>query len=158
MKKIFLLAALAVFFIAMNPVKVKASEMVIVKIPQMENPEIIAEEIKEDELQMLAILVMAEAGNQDLEGKRLVVDVVLNRVDDSRWPNTITEVINQPYQFSPMRNGAFEKAAETVTDECFEAVALELESRLDYDIHYFQAGGYGYGKAAYKHGDHFFSY
>lgn len=158
MKKIFLLAALAVFFIALNPLKVKASEMVIVEIPQMESPETIAEEIKEDELQMLAILVMAEAGNQDLEGKQLVVDVVLNRVDDSRWPNTITEVINQPYQFSPMSNGAFEKAAETVTDECFEAVALELESRLDYDIHYFCAGGYNYGQSAYKHGDHYFSY
>lgn len=157
MKKI-LLAALAVFFIAMNPVKVKASEMVIVEIPQMETPETIAEEIKEDELQTLAILVMAEAGNQDLTGKRLVVDVVLNRVDDSRWPNTITEVINQPYQFSPMSNGAFEKAAETVTDECFEAVALELESRLDYEIHYFCAGGYGYGEAAYKYEDHYFSY
>ena len=154
MKK-FLVAAMTVFFIVMNYIPVNANELAIVK---MDPPEIVEEEIHEDELQMLAILVMAEAGNQDLTGKRLVVDVVLNRVDDSRWPNTITEVINQPYQFSPMRNGAFEKAAETVTDECFEAVALELESRLDYDIHYFCAGGYGYGISAYKYGDHFFSY
>lgn len=157
MKKI-LLTALAVFFIAINPVRVKAAEVDPVEIPQVENPETIAEEIKEDELQMLAILVMAEAGNQDLEGKRLVVDVVLNRVDDPRWPDTITEVINQPYQFSPMRDGGFERAAATITDECFEAVALELESRLDYGIHYFQTGGFGYGQSAYKHGDHFFSY
>lgn len=157
MKK-FLMAAMTVFFIAINSISVKASEMQIVKIPPLENPEIIAEEIHEDELQMLAILVMAEAGNQDFKGKRLVVDVVLNRVDDSRWPDTISEVINQKGQFSPMTDGGFERAAQTVTQECFDAVSMELESRLDYQIHYFCAGGYGYGERAYKYGDHYFSY
>lgn len=154
MKKL-LVAAMTVFFIAMNYIPVNANELAIVK---MDPPEIVEEEIHEDELQMLAILIMAEAGNQDLTGKRLVVDVVLNRVDDSRWPNTITDVINQPYQFSPMTDGGFERAAQTVTQECFDAVSMELESRLDYQIHYFCAGGYGYGEAAYKYGDHYFSY
>lgn len=154
MKKL-LVAAIAVFFIAMNYIPVNANELAIVK---MDPPEVVEEEIHEDELQMLAILVMAEAGNQDLKGKRLVVDVVLNRVDDPRWPDTITDVINQPYQFSPMTDGGFERAAQTVTQECFDAVSMELESRLDYEIHYFCAGGYGYGEAAYKYGDHYFSY
>lgn len=157
MKKL-LVAAMTVFFIAINSISVKASEIQIVKIPPLENPEIIAEEIKEDELQTLAILVMAEAGNQDLKGKRLVVDVVLNRVDDSRWPDTISEVINQKGQFSPMTDGGYSRAAQTITQECFDAVSMELESRLDYQIHYFCAGGYGYGEAAYKYGDHYFSY
>lgn len=154
MKKL-LVAAIAVFFIAMNYIPVNANELAIVK---MDPPEVVADEIREDELQMLAILVMAEAGNQDLKGKRLVVDVVLNRVDDPRWPDTITDVINQPYQFSPMTDGGFERAAQTVTQECFDAVSMELESRLDYQIHYFCAGGYGYGERAYKYGEHYFSY
>lgn len=154
MKKL-LAAAIAVFFIAMNYIPVNANELAIVK---MDPPEVVEEEIHEDELQMLAILVMAEAGNQDLQGKRLVVDVVLNRVDDPRWPDTITDVINQPYQFSPMTDGGFERAAQTVTQECFDAVSMELESRLDYQIHYFCAGGYGYGERAYKYGEHYFSY
>lgn len=38
------------------------------------------------EMAMLAQLVQAEAGNQDLTGKRLVADVVLNRVDSERFP------------------------------------------------------------------------
>lgn len=153
MKKFLLAAALAVFFIAMNSISVNANTIV-----KMDPPEIIEEEIKEDELQMLAILVMAEAGNQDLKGKRLVVDVVLNRVDDPRWPNTISEVINQKGQFSPMTDGGYSRAAQTVTQECFDAVSMELEERLDYQIHYFCCGGYGYGTAAYKYADHYFSY
>lgn len=128
------------------------------EVPE-DTPEQIEEEIREDELQMLAILVMAEAGNQDMKGKQLVVDVVLNRVDDPGWPDTISEVINQPWQFSPMKDGGFERAAKTVTEDCFTAVALELEGRLDYSIHYFCAGGYSsYGTRAYKYGDHYFNY
>ena len=40
------------------------------------------EEIYYDSLELLAVCVEAEAGNQSLEGKKMVVDVILNRVDD----------------------------------------------------------------------------
>ncbi len=63
------------------------------------------EEIAMDSLELLAQLVEAEAGNQDKVGKRLVVDVVLNRVDSDTFPDTIEEVIFQPYQFSCVLDG-----------------------------------------------------
>lgn len=61
------------------------------------------------EMAMLAQLVQAEAGNQDLTGKRLVADVVLNRVESEQFPNTIREVIFQknPVQFGVTVDGAF---------------------------------------------------
>lgn len=120
----------------------------------------IEEEIYLGELELLAQLVMAEAGNQDLTGKRLVVDVVLNRVDDENFPDSISEVIYQKYHFSSLSDGNFEEAAWTVTDECFEAVRLETSgTRLDNDILYFTADKYGnYGTPAYKYGNHYFSY
>lgn len=64
------------------------------------------------EMAMLAQLVQAEAGNQDLKGKRLVADVVLNRVDSDKFPNAIEEVIFQKnhVQFSVIVGGAFERA------------------------------------------------
>ena len=64
------------------------------------------------EMALIAQLVQAEAGNQDLKGKRLVADVVLNRVDSEKFPNTIEEVIFQkePVQFSVTVSGAFERA------------------------------------------------
>lgn len=60
----------------------------------------LAEEEYYDSLELLALCVEAEAGNQDLTGKRMVVDVVLNRVDAPDWPDTIEGVITQPYAFS----------------------------------------------------------
>lgn len=112
------------------------------------------------ELELLALVVEAEAGNQDLTGKRLVVDVVLNRVDSPLFPNTITEVLQQENQFSTMWNGAVEKAAWNMQDSTYEAVLKEVSGpRLDYDIMYFTAGAYNdYCTPAYIHGDHYFGY
>lgn len=42
----------------------------------------IEEEEYWDGLELLAICVEAEAGNQGLQGKRLVADVILNRAED----------------------------------------------------------------------------
>ena len=120
----------------------------------------IQEEIYEGYKEELAILVYAEAGNQTLEGKQRVADVVLNRVKDPNFPNTIHEVIYQKGQFSVMTNGAYEKAMWDVTDECFEAVRLETEcaddERLDTKSVYFSRGKSKYGTNWYKCGDHWF--
>ena len=117
-----------------------------------------AEEIEEGEKELLACLVWAEARGEDQMGKQLVVDVVLNRVDDPRFPDSITDVIYQRYQFSPVLDGSLQKAFTEVTPECYEAVAAELESRTDSEILYFTAGGYGrYGTRAYQWGNHFFN-
>lgn len=120
----------------------------------------IAEENYWDELSLLAAVVEAEAGNQDLTGKRLVVDVVLNRVDSPLWPNTITEVLMQEGQFTTMWNGAVEEAGWHMQDDDYKAVMLEVSGeRLDSSIYFFTAGAYNScGKPAYIHGDHYFNY
>ena len=95
----------------------------------------LADEYYYDDLGLLACVVQAEAGNQDLYGKELVADVVLNRMDNDMFPSTIKEIIFQQNQFS------------TVTDD-----------RNDNSIIFFSAGGYSnYGANAYKYGDHYFS-
>lgn len=128
----------------------------IIEVEEVTEEEI-ADQEYEFELEELAILVQAEAGNQDLKGKRLVVDVVLNRVDSDRFPNSIHDVIYQKNQFSTITDGAYDKAMWEVTDECFEAVRLELEERLDYEILFFTAGNYNkYCKPMYKYQDHYF--
>ncbi len=122
------------------------------------------EDIKEmdywGELELLAAVVEAEAGNQDMTGKRLVVDVVLNRVDSPLFPDTITEVLEQPGQFSTMWNGAVEDAGWHMQEDDYTAVMMEVTGvRLDYDIYYFTAGEYNAScRPAYIHGDHFFGY
>ena len=126
--------------------------------------ELTEEDIKEmdywGELELLAAVVEAEAGNQDMIGKRLVVDVVLNRVDSPLFPDTITEVLEQPGQFTTMWNGAVEDAGWHMQEDDYTAVMMEVTGvRLDYDIYYFTAGEYNAScKPAYIHGDHFFGY
>ncbi|MEW6233603.1 MAG: cell wall hydrolase, partial [Chloroflexota bacterium] len=57
-----------------------------------------------EELDLLARLVQAEAGGEPYQGQVAVAASVLNRVRDSRYPNTIHgviyQVVNGIYQYS----------------------------------------------------------
>ena len=121
----------------------------------MESAPSIGEAIEgaEEDFTMLAKCVEAEAGSQDLMGKRLVADVILNRVESSAWPNTIGGVITQDGQFMVYPSCM----SRTPSEETIEACLMELEERTDAEIMYFAASGY-ISTPAYKHGNHYFSY
>lgn len=51
--------------------------------------------ITEPEMQCLAMNIYHEARNDMLAGQFAVADVVLNRVNDARYPNTICDVIKE---------------------------------------------------------------
>lgn len=113
-------------------------------------------ELYDDSLELLAICVEAEAGNQDFYGKCLVVDVILNRVDSDRFPNDITSVITQDYQFSSLTDGNMDKVWEP-SEETYKAVKSELMDRTDYQVLFFTEGQYNpYCEPMFKYGDHYF--
>lgn len=56
-----------------------------------------------DDLTLLACLIQCESGSY--EGMLAVANVVINRVNSSRYPNTISEVIYAAGQFSPASSG-----------------------------------------------------
>lgn len=58
-----------------------------------------------DELLLLARIIYAEARGEPFEGQVAVGAVVMNRVRDPRFPNTIAEVIYQSGQFIPVSDG-----------------------------------------------------
>lgn len=117
----------------------------------------IQEEIYLGELELLAQLVEAEAGNQPFEGKCLVVDVVLNRVESPDFPNTISEVIFQDGQFSVITNGAFEKAAWNMQESDYAAVMVETELHTNKNVLYFNNCSTVSGTGnKFKVGDHWF--
>jgi len=60
-----------------------------------------------DELMLLARLVYAEAAGEPYVGKVAVAAVVLNRVKSPLFPDTIYEVIYEPWQFSSVGNWMF---------------------------------------------------
>lgn len=74
--------------------------------------------------EVLKRIVQAEAGVCDTKGKILVANVVINRVKSTRFPNTITEVVYQRSQFSPVSDGTINTC--NVTSETVEAVNRAL--------------------------------
>ena len=60
----------------------------------------------ENDLYWLSHIINAESGNQPLEGKIAVGNVVLNRVNNPTFPDTVYDVVFQKNQFSPVRNGS----------------------------------------------------
>lgn len=123
--------------------------------PVVEESPVVYMTATDAEIELLALVTMAEAEGEPVEGKRLVIDTVLNRVDSPRWPNTISEVIYQPNQFVAMSNGRAERCV--VTDEVRQLVREELLSRTNTEVVYFTAGGYGrYGTPVFSVGNHYF--
>ena len=59
------------------------------------------------DLAMLAALVECEAGGESYEGQWAVASVVVNRVRSGSFPNTISGVIYQGGQFTPVASGRF---------------------------------------------------
>ena len=55
----------------------------------------------EDTMFWLSRIIYAESGNQILDGKIAVGNVVMNRVESSQFPDNIYDVLNQKNQFSP---------------------------------------------------------
>lgn len=62
--------------------------------------------LDEESTEILCRIVEAEAGNEDEKGRMLIANVVMNRVESSRFPNTVKGVVFQKgggvYQFSPV--------------------------------------------------------
>lgn len=71
---------------------------------------------------LLEKIAMAEAESEDTEGKALVMLVVLNRVWDARFPDTIEEVIMQDGAFTPVSNGRYDKVEPDA--DCMKAMEL----------------------------------
>lgn len=76
----------------------------------------------ENDEYVLLQIAMAEAGDQDIEGKALVMNVIMNRTQDEEFPGTVEEVVMQPGQFEPVENGSFYEV--TPDWECVEALEM----------------------------------
>ena len=113
------------------------------------------------EIELLAQLIEAEAGNQDELGKRYVADVPLNRIDDPDYPDKMEDVIFQknPVQFSCTVDGNFEKAGWSISAESFRVAYEEYTGeRANTEIIYSRTERYSdSGTPAFKHDDHYFS-
>ena len=98
--------------------------------------------ITEYERTLLCNIVANEAGSDwiSIYDKACVVACVINRINDSRFPNSIEEVLTQPYQFSGYY--ASDCYYPTVTDACIQAVDYYFEHSNEFGNYlYFEGNG-----------------
>lgn len=102
---------------------------------------------------IIAAVVMGEAGNQDLLGKTAVAATVLNRAD--YFGLTVEEVVTA--------DGAYNAYPYygIITSDCYRAVEIARENRdlFPSTMMYFKTKSYhSFGEPYEQIGDHFFSY
>ncbi|MEH7155262.1 cell wall hydrolase [Neobacillus drentensis] len=81
--------------------------------------------LSNNEIDLLARLVRAEAQTEPYKGKIAVACVVLNRVESRKFPDTIKEVIYAPGQFQPVSNGEINKPADKESIRAVKAALSE---------------------------------
>lgn len=109
-----------------------------------------------EDVALIALVTMAEAEGEPEQGKRLVIDTILNRMDSDHFPDTVYEVIYQPNQFSVMWNGRIERCE--VRNDIYKLVMEELDTRTNKDVIFFNADRYSkYGTPMFQVGNHYFS-
>ena len=128
--------------------------------PDVEEPVIIPVEeeiiLTQDEIELIALVTMAEAEAEPEEGQRLVIDTILNRVDSEYFPDTVYDVLYQPNQFTSMTNGRIDRCY--IRDDLVDLVEQEAISRYNYDVVFFRTTRYSdYGVPMFQVGHHYFS-
>lgn len=93
--------------------------------------------LSKSDLAVLQRIVEAEAPEEDIYGKMLVANVVLNRVFTKEFPNTVEKVVFQKGQFSPIRDGRYWKVS--ISASTVEAVnrVLSGEDYSDGALYFF---------------------
>lgn len=85
-------------------------------------------QLSDKDYDTLLRIVEAEAGGEDQDGKLLVANVVLNRVNSELFPNSVWDVVMQREQgiaqFSPTVDGRFQNVR--VSEDTVDAVERAL--------------------------------
>ena len=89
--------------------------------------------MSDTDYETLLRIVEAEAGSEDLKGRILVANVIMNRVKDEEFPDNVTEVVWERRsgvpQFSPTSDGSIGRVS--ISEDTKEAVKQVMEG-VDY--------------------------
>lgn len=109
-------------------------------------------EYEESDIKLLARLINAEAGGESYLGQLAVGNNVINRVLDTRYPNTIRKVIFQKGQYTPTDNGLSSKYTESTYNAAVDVLVngvrvlpywvLNFQGKNESIHKYFRIGGH----------------
>ena len=103
-------------------------------------------------------LVEAEASSEDLYGKTLVADVVVNRIYSDIFPDTLSEVIHDEGQFDPVDNGYIDYVEPSHDAKCAAMRALKREGNSDGALYFQKSAVEKWGDKVFlmRYGNHSF--
>ena len=93
--------------------------------------------VTEEEFEILCRIAASETTEGNLQQKMNAVQTILNRVKDSRFPNTIKKVVFAENQFSVIDDGRY--YSEPITDLDRVAVQKTLENPTIHSALFFEA-------------------
>lgn len=118
-----------------NTTHVQSKKSAITEKEDLEDFDAESIRISNNEKNLLARLVHAEAKGESFAGKVAVAEVVLNRLEHEEFPDTLKEVIYEKNAFEPVQNGSINESADNESHQAVEE-ALEKEES-DVELLYF---------------------
>lgn len=94
-------------------------------------------ELTEEETEIFERIVEAEVTTDNYEGKLAVANVILNRIESDRFPNTMKEVVFAKRQFSPVSDGRYYTVKVTDLTKQVVQDALAGYRMVERDVYYF---------------------
>jgi len=96
-----------------------------------------AKSFTESDYMLLAKITMVEAGYESYEGQLGLANVILNRVKDERFPDTIRDVIYSGKQFPPAHNGLLDKSKPNESSLRAAKDALNGKNNVENAVYFF---------------------
>jgi len=129
------------------------TEMPVAELNYIKNEPNYIIDVTDEEIELLARVVMSESSICDIDVKYAVATTIVNRVLSDDFPNTVTEVVYQNDAYSTQDNGE-------PNEECRKAVewALTYQEVFPNTMYYFRTDHYHtFGTPLVKLGNMYFS-
>lgn len=119
--------------------KEDAARIAAIKAQELEDTSSVVYVPADSDLYLLGAIIQCEADGESYEGKLAVGSVVLNRVKSSYFPDTISGVIYQSGQFSPVASGRLAYRLQAgVNATCLAAAQEVLDGNITLNSLYFR--------------------
>ena len=119
--------------------KEDAARLAAIKKQEQENRSNVTYAPAQSDAYLLAAIIQCEARGEPYDGKLAVGSVIMNRVRSSYFPNTVSGVIYQGGQFSPVASGRLAYRLEQgVASDCMSAAQAVLGGTSTTNCLYFR--------------------
>ena len=120
--------------------KEDAARLAAIKKQEQENTAASSYVPAESDAYLLGAIIECEAGGESYDGQLAVGSVIVNRVRSAYFPNTISGVIYQSGQFSPVASGRLAYRLQAgVSSSCLNAAQSVLSGNVTTSCLYFRA-------------------